>query len=373
MVPYLRAANVVDGRLELNDVKEMNFSLAEQRVFALHPGDILVTEGSGSQRAVGASAVWRGEIDGPVCFQNTLLRVRPRTADTDSRFLAWWCRSAFAGGVFASVATGANIFHLSAERIGALPVPCPPIEEQRAIAEFLDAETSRIDGLVAKKRTLIELLEERIDARIRERIADSALVDAAVGTSTVIRNALTKLDRPAAPAGETITAFRDGQVTARSQRRADGYTLAWTDNSNVQGVSKGDLVIHGLDGFAGAIGVCDTDGVCSPVYHVCAPRDGGDPVYIARLLGILAASGYLELFASSTRERAVDFRNWELFGRIPIPRVSPAEQHEVADLIRKIAPLKLAVERSAEYAIEYRQALITSAVAGTTFPDLGTG
>ena len=71
MVPYLRAANVSDGRLNLVDVKEMNFSLREQQFFALKPGDVLVTEGSGSLQTVGASAVWRGEIPGAVCFQNT--------------------------------------------------------------------------------------------------------------------------------------------------------------------------------------------------------------------------------------------------------------------------------------------------------------
>ena len=72
MVPYLRAANVKDGSLDLTDVKTMDFDLAEQAKYALKPGDMLVTEGAGSLAAVGASAVWSGEIDGVVCFQNTL-------------------------------------------------------------------------------------------------------------------------------------------------------------------------------------------------------------------------------------------------------------------------------------------------------------
>ena len=50
---------------------------------------------------------------------------------------------------------------LSVEVIANLEVPVPPLREQRAVADFLDSETARIDGLIAKKERLIELLEER--------------------------------------------------------------------------------------------------------------------------------------------------------------------------------------------------------------------
>lgn len=160
MTHYLRAANVKDGGLDLGDVKEMNFEPEEQRRFSLRPGDVLVTEGSGSLTSVGASAVWSGELDGSVCFQNTLLRLRPRQS-TNGRFLAWWCRHAFADGLFASVSSGANIFHISADRMRSLPMIYIPLISQRAIADFLDTETARIDALITKKRRMIEVLEER--------------------------------------------------------------------------------------------------------------------------------------------------------------------------------------------------------------------
>ena len=131
MVPYLRAANVKDGSLDLTDVKSMDFSPAEQAVYALRPGDVLVTEGAGSLAAVGASAVYSGEIDGVVCFQNTLLRLRPR-GSTDARFLMWWARHAYGSGLLASVAAGANIYHLGADNVRALPASMPGRTEQRA-------------------------------------------------------------------------------------------------------------------------------------------------------------------------------------------------------------------------------------------------
>lgn len=78
MVPYLRAANVKDGSLVLEDVLKMNFEPIEQRKLALRSGDVLVTEGCGSIRELGASARWSDELPSVVCFQNTLLRLRAR-------------------------------------------------------------------------------------------------------------------------------------------------------------------------------------------------------------------------------------------------------------------------------------------------------
>ena len=59
---------------------------------------------------------------------------------------------------------------LAIDRIRALPIPLPPLDEQRAIAAFLDRETERIDALVAKKRLLIERLQEYRTALITRTV-----------------------------------------------------------------------------------------------------------------------------------------------------------------------------------------------------------
>jgi type I restriction enzyme S subunit len=147
-------------------------------------------------------------------------------------------------------------------------------------------------------------------------------------------------------------------------RRAEGYTLSAATDPQGQYVHVNDVVVHGLDGFAGAIGTSEASGNCSPVYHVCVPVGDGDSRFLGRLLRLLALQGYLGNFATSTRERAVDFRNWDLFGRIPVPVVPAAEQQAIGELITKLRPLREAIERSAALAAERRQALITAAVTG---------
>ena len=54
--------------------------------------------------------------------------------------------------------------------VGDALLPLPPLDEQRAIAAFLDRETERIDALVAKKRLLIERLEEYRTALITRTV-----------------------------------------------------------------------------------------------------------------------------------------------------------------------------------------------------------
>lgn len=139
LVPYLRAANVKDGRLLLSDVLLMNFTPQEQATFALAPGDVLVSEGCGSIEQLGASARYGGELPGTVCFQNTLLRLRARPGVADPAFIDIWARDAHATGAFARVANGTSIFHIGATRAQVMPVILPPLVEQRRIVNLLAA------------------------------------------------------------------------------------------------------------------------------------------------------------------------------------------------------------------------------------------
>ena len=91
--PYLRVVNVFDDRLDLRDVKQMDFDAKELDVYRLLPGDVLLTEGDlKSPRNVGRSAVFRGEIT-DCGFQNTLIRFRPSgRIDSDFAHIAFCFR-----------------------------------------------------------------------------------------------------------------------------------------------------------------------------------------------------------------------------------------------------------------------------------------
>jgi type I restriction enzyme S subunit len=134
----------------------------------------------------------------------------------------------------------------------------------------------------------------------------------------------TKMARPVRPEDEVVTCFRDGMVTLRKNRRLRGFTEA-TVESGYQGIRKGDLVIHGMDAFAGAIGVSDSDGKGTPVYNVCQPRPGVIPRYYAHTVREMSQSQWILALAKGIRERSTDFR-FEMFGNQRVPLPSPVEQ-----------------------------------------------
>lgn len=165
LVPYLRAANVKDARLVLDDVLSMNFTPAEQTKYRLIEGDVLVTEGCGSLNQIGANAVWGGEIDGTVCFQNTLLRLRANKERTSPAFMAQWARFAFESGAFANVSSGTNIFHIGAERAARMRFPALSLDNQERVAFVLTvadqaacAARGRIDALRTTRLAVVAAL-----------------------------------------------------------------------------------------------------------------------------------------------------------------------------------------------------------------------
>lgn len=93
---------------------------------------------------------------------------------------------------------------------------------------------------------------------------------------------------------KVITCFRDGQVTLRENRRTTGFTESITE-IGYQGIRKGDLVIHQMDAFAGAIGVSDADGKGTSVYHCCTPKGEYLTYYYAHVIREMALKGYILL------------------------------------------------------------------------------
>ena len=383
MVPYLRAANVVDGELDLSDVKEMNFTPQEQRFFSLRRGDILVTEGSGSLRTVGASAVWWNELPGTVCFQNTLLRIRPRSCNTDPRFLEWWCRFAYADGLFASIGAGANIFHLSAERVRALPVRCPQRPEQNIIADFLEAETTRIDALIAKKKELVRVLESRFAILVRQTL----LGDRKVRDPLDIRSD-DGIDPGRVPV-RLAWRFRFGSGTTPQSDNTQYY-----GDRGIPWMVTGDL----RDGYVDSVRRCVTSEALSK-YPALAVHPAGSIVVamygatIGRLarMRIAATVNQACCVISPMGEDLPEFIFYWLLGfkseliergrgagqpnisqellrsiRVALPPLG--EQHEIVHKLdrqrSKMQDLTRVLEKQISLLGEHRQALITAAVTG---------
>ncbi|MFV5992883.1 restriction endonuclease subunit S [Streptomyces sp. NPDC056231] len=355
--PYLAAGSIQPEHLILDETRTMPFSDTELVQCDLRKNDIVVVEGGAGY---GRSHLLKQDLPG-WGFQNHVARVRPYEAVSPG-FVVYCLKACLASGYVEANNRTATLPSLSRDVLRSIPIPLPPIEEQHAIADYLDRETARIDTLIEEQQRLIALLRERRDAE-----ADDLLRSPSEARHTTVKRVLQPLSRPAASGLGVITAFRDGIVTLRSNRREEGYTFSNTENG-YQEVRPGDLVFHALDGFAGAVGVSDSHGNATPVYHVCVATAGDDVAYVARLLRYLGRSGFLATQAPNVRERSVDFRNWSMFGRLPLTLPPVDEQRRIAahldEQAAKVDQLITETERFIELARERRAALITAAVTG---------
>ena len=134
-----------------------------------------------------------------------------------------------------------------------------------------------------------------------------------------------KEQRPVREEDSVVTCFRDGTVTLRKNRRTTGFTEAISE-FGYQGIRKGDLVIHVMDAFAGAIGVSDSDGKGTPVYNVCTACGDSNNYYYAYALREMARTGFIQSLYRGIRERSSDFR-FDVFARQYLP-VPPREEQD---------------------------------------------
>ena len=159
-LPYIRAGNLQDAGLRLDDVNTMPYSAREAADLNLLAGDLLVAEGG----AVGTNVVLDKDMPG-WSFQKTVNRLRP-LGDESSVWLGHVLRTYRDIGVIDIICNRATIAHLTAEKLRALRVPDTAPDEQRRIAAYLDEQTAKIDALIAETERFIELSRERRSALI---------------------------------------------------------------------------------------------------------------------------------------------------------------------------------------------------------------
>ena len=138
------------------------------RRFLLGVGDVVITKDSESWNDIAVPAVVAEDLTDVLCGYH-LAQIKPRRG-LDGRFLARQFSAIGTQDQFHIAANGITSFGLGGNAIRTGLFPIAPVPEQRAIADFLDRETAKIDELVADKERLIELLQEKRTALITRAV-----------------------------------------------------------------------------------------------------------------------------------------------------------------------------------------------------------
>lgn len=258
-------------------------------------------------------------------------------------------------------------------------IPLPHLQVQQCIASFLDKQCAKIDVILEKVRSSIEEYKKLKQAIITRAVTKGIRDDRPMKDSGIIwlgdvpeswniskiKHTFFPHEKPVLPTDEVITCFRDGTVTLRKNKREEGYTISFTEKG-YQGVDIGDLVIHGMDTFAGAIGCSDSRGKISPVVHVCSTS--GNNRYFMYFLRYMASSNVLMDFSNGVRIRSSDFRNFDKLAVFEVLVPSLDEQNEIVnfldDCTAKIEQMIGHKERLIEEIEAYKKSLIYEYVTG---------
>lgn len=152
-VPYMRVANVQDGYLDLNEIKEIEAKITDYEKYLLKVGDVLMTEG-GDFDKLGRGAVWEGQIDGCI-HQNHVFRVR-----LDERYLPkffeYLLQSQYAKQYFLKCAKKTtNLASINITQLKSLPMPQVDLKLQQEFVSFI----SKLD----KHKQYLEQTKQQLD------------------------------------------------------------------------------------------------------------------------------------------------------------------------------------------------------------------
>lgn len=161
---YLRNTDVQWGRVNSENLPEMDFRPHEIERYSVQQGDLLVCEGG----EIGRCAIWESE---DTCFyQKALHRLRAYSSQDSHKFMFYVLFDSVHRERFISGAGKATIAHLPAETFKQYRFAFPPKNEQVQIVEYLDTMSKAFDEIETKALAQIKLLQERRTALISSAV-----------------------------------------------------------------------------------------------------------------------------------------------------------------------------------------------------------
>jgi type I restriction enzyme S subunit len=358
------------GRLLLDNQPESVDSI----VASFNPGDVLF----GKLRPYLAK-VARPDFAG-VCTSE-ILPLRPGTKCSQSYVMYCLLNAPYIRWLD-SLTYGTRMPRVSPEQVGCSFVPVPPELEQRAIADFLDRDTAKIDALVAKKERLIELLREKRTALITRAVTkglDSGVPMKDSGVEwlgeipahweTQRNKWLFREVNERSKAGdeELLTVSHMTGVTPRSEKEV--YMFMAESLQDYKVCHPGDLAINTMWAWLGALGIAPVHGVVSPSYNVYRLRQYRRllPKYLDYLYR--TPSHITEIARYSNRVWTSRLRLYPEEFFLMQTLIPPyAEQLTIVDFLDqesfRIDSLVAKIQDGIGRLKEYRTALISAAVTG---------
>ena len=253
----------------------------------------------------------------------------------------------------------------------------PPIKEQLKIVAFLDTKCAEIDSLSADIQSEIETLEAYKRSVITEAVTKGLNPDVETKKSEIFYMApynkkwrlskigyeCFKLQRTFLPEDNPLICTNKGKVIIRPE---DITGKMVSEDNAMQGIHKGDIAIHGMDTWHGAIAISEYNGKITRVVHVCDSKQ--EKRFIVYYLQQLAFNGVYKLISNGVRGNTSDFRSWEKAKNIYIALPSIEEQIKISNYLDRICSEVDSIisqkKDQMEVLAQYKKSLIYEYVTG---------
>jgi type I restriction enzyme S subunit len=258
-----------------------------------------------------------------------------------------------------------------------LQLPCPALDEQRRIADFLDAETARIDLLIAARHTqtarLGELWDSRLAVAVDEQVCRHGWIP--------LRRIVSSIEQGWSPQCDDANAEPREWAVLRTSAVSSGEFMPMEHKRLPSGIEPdlrymirdGDILLtrgSGSPNHVGAAALAVTEGrrllLSDLLYRIRLASDWS-PDFVALALRSGPVRGLMGLLLRGQSGQTIKLRAEDVRA-IEIPAVPPVLQSDIAaDLSAQRASIRSAsrcIEVSLSVLAEHRQALITAAVTG---------
>jgi type I restriction enzyme S subunit len=346
----------------------------------LLPGDVLINStGTGTLGRVGYFDA--GPDDLPCIADGHVTVARADRRIAEPKYMYYWLSSTpFQDYIYSALTVGAtNQIELHRERLAGSPVALPAIDEQRRIANFLDAETARIDHLTKLRDSQLKSLGVRMENYLSQLADDLCIRYGMVR----VRHVLQKIEQGWSPQCEDrLSSFGEWGVVKSGC--VNGGVFDITQHKTLPAaiapvlryrLRAGDLLMSRASGsvdLIGSIAVLPVDLppnllLCDKVYRLRMDRTRMSPPFVALMLRTHRVREQIKLGISGADGMANNLPTATVTN-LPIPDVPLAEQsHIVNDLQDRqsaIREARLMLENQLSLLAERRQALLTAVVTG---------
>lgn len=348
--------------------------------FKLQPGDVLITKDSESPDDIAVPAFVPNRLEGVICGYH-LAHLKPTKIQGSYLF-----RSFQAKGIsdqFNMSATGITRVGISKSTIGNALFLIPPTKEQERITEFLDEKTREIDDAIAKKRRLIELLQEQKTILINNAVTKGLNPDVPMKESGVawigripahwevkrIKYLFYEIDNRTKTGKETLFSLRmyDGLVP---HHEVSNRPITDNDLVGYKIIQPSQFVMNRMRATIGLFAIASHEGLVSPdyaIFNVAREIDANFYLHLFKtsLMGTIfrieskgigtGFSGFLRLYT-------------DRFSAIPVPMPPKPEQskivHYIETLNHEFARTTNKVNEEIQLLEKLKQILISEAVTG---------